>query len=120
MLSRDDISSNKWVRHFHTMHSSPLIVHFVDSICIVTQRVYPNITVPNFMIQGGNISGNNGVGGESIYGGYFDDESFEVPSCNIIVMPIISRASIPSTYHDIAHLSSLLTPLGATQQIIST
>jgi cyclophilin family peptidyl-prolyl cis-trans isomerase len=32
------------------------------------------------MIQGGDISGTNGVGGESIYGGYFDDESFEVNS----------------------------------------
>jgi len=30
------------------------------------------------MIQGGDIAGTNGVGGESIYGGYFDDESFEV------------------------------------------
>jgi peptidylprolyl isomerase len=36
-------------------------------------------TVPNFMVQGGDISHSNGVGGESIYGGYFDDESFEVP-----------------------------------------
>ena len=36
------------------------------------------LSVPNFMIQGGDITENNGVGGESIYGGYFDDESFEV------------------------------------------
>ena len=35
-------------------------------------------TVPNFGLQGGDITENNGVGGESIYGGYFDDESFEV------------------------------------------
>ena len=35
-------------------------------------------TVPNFGLQGGDITHNNGVGGESIYGGYFDDESFEV------------------------------------------
>jgi hypothetical protein len=34
--------------------------------------------VPNFMIQGGDITEHNGVGGESIYGGYFDDETFEV------------------------------------------
>jgi cyclophilin family peptidyl-prolyl cis-trans isomerase len=34
--------------------------------------------VPNFMIQGGDISDSNGVGGESIYGGYFDDEPSEV------------------------------------------
>ena len=30
------------------------------------------------MIQGGDVTEDNGVGGESIYGGYFDDESFEV------------------------------------------
>lgn len=34
--------------------------------------------VPNFMIQGGDITQNNGIGGESIYGGYFEDESFEI------------------------------------------
>ncbi len=36
------------------------------------------LAVPNFLIQGGDISYANGVGGESIYGGYFEDESFEV------------------------------------------
>lgn len=36
--------------------------------------------VPNFGIQGGDITHNNGQGGESIYGGYFDDETtFTVP-----------------------------------------
>ena len=35
-------------------------------------------TVPNFMIQGGDISDSNGAGGESIYGGYYDDEQSEV------------------------------------------
>lgn len=34
--------------------------------------------IPNFGIQGGDITEHNGVGGESIYGGYFDDEPFEV------------------------------------------
>lgn len=38
-------------------------------------------SVPNFMIQGGDISDSNGVGGESIYGGYFDDEQSEVRKC---------------------------------------
>lgn len=42
---------------------------------LLTQLI---LSVPNFMIQGGDITENNGVGGESIYGGYFDDESFEV------------------------------------------
>jgi len=34
--------------------------------------------VPSFMIQGGDITEGNGAGGESIYGGYFEDETFEV------------------------------------------
>ena len=32
--------------------------------------------IPNFMIQGGDLSHLNGRGGESIYGGRFDDEAF--------------------------------------------
>ena len=36
------------------------------------------IVVPDFMIQGGDITEGNGSGGESIYGGYFEDETFEV------------------------------------------
>ena len=58
--------------------------------------------VPNFMIQGGDITDNNGVGGESIYGGYFDDESFEVSLCSesdfifLIVEPYIRRKNLPS------------------------
>ena len=47
------------------------------SLCILCSY----LKVPNFGIQGGDITENNGVGGESIYGGYFDDESFEVCVC---------------------------------------
>jgi len=42
--------------------------------------------IPNFMIQGGDITENNGSGGESIYGGYFDDESFEVPHSKVYLL----------------------------------
>ena len=35
-------------------------------------------TVPNFLVQGGDITHGDGTGGESIYGGHFEDETFEV------------------------------------------
>ena len=34
--------------------------------------------MPNFIIQGGDITHGDGTGGESIYGGHFEDETFEV------------------------------------------
>lgn len=36
------------------------------------------LAVPEFMIQGGDITAHDGSGGESIYGTFFDDENFKL------------------------------------------
>lgn len=50
----------------------------VEHFLTYTTPIHPIVKVPNFMIQGGDFTHHDGVGGESIYGGKFDDESFEV------------------------------------------
>ena len=41
-------------------------------------NLYPCPIVPNFLIQGGDFTHHNGVGGECIWGGKFEDETFEL------------------------------------------
>ncbi|KAL7531885.1 hypothetical protein ACHAWF_003946, partial [Thalassiosira exigua] len=47
--------------------------------------------IPNFMIQGGDITEDNGVGGESIYGGYFEDETFEVKHNKLYLVSMANK-----------------------------
>uniref|UniRef100_A0A8C4R371 Peptidyl-prolyl cis-trans isomerase n=1 Tax=Eptatretus burgeri TaxID=7764 RepID=A0A8C4R371_EPTBU len=47
--------------------------------------------VKNFMIQGGDISDGNGKGGESIYGGFFADESFELKHDRAFLLSMANR-----------------------------
>ncbi len=71
--------------------------------CCVTQRGIGSIiflvlsfgcfespyVVPDFIIQGGDIS--YGKGGESIYGGLFEDESFEVKYNTVYLLSMANR-----------------------------
>jgi peptidylprolyl isomerase len=55
------------------------------------EHVYDKIKVPDFGIQGGDITQNNGLGGESIYGGYFEDETFSIPHIKYYMLHMANK-----------------------------
>eukprot|EP00435_Cladocopium_sp_Y103_P018352 s1547_g4.t1 len=47
-------------------------------VCELFSDLVPKTVVPGFAVQGGDITRGDGTGGESIWGGTFDDESFDL------------------------------------------